>query len=182
MRQLEAASRYGRSIFELAEEKGVSDVLVHELALVRDAMAKRPELLNLLQSPLVSRDEKRSLISGIFGSKSDSLAQDFLILLVEKRRIDLFPAIVDELTAMMNQKRGIEEVSVLTARALHPSIVQLLERALEKMTRKKIVLQLKTDPGILSGAQIRIGNRLIDGTIRTKLNILESHLRTVKVD
>ena len=181
MRLLEVANRYARSVFELAEEKGVVDALSQELAAVREAMQDRPELLHLLKSPLITHEEKCSLIQGILGPKTSSLSQQFLNLLVEKNRIDLFPLIADRLHGAMNEKRGIQEAIVVTARGLHPSILQLIQKALETAMKKKIVIQTDTDPNLLGGVQIRMGNRLIDGTIRAKLETLESQLRNVRV-
>ena len=181
MKPLQIAERYGRSIFELSEEQNQRDTVFQELLTVRQAMENRPELLDLLESPRITRDEKHSLIEGILGPKSSNLAKDFLNLLVDKNRTDLFPFIVDQLQDVIRQKQGIQEVFVVTARELHSSIVQLLERTLEKVTGKKILIQSSVDPALLGGMQIRMGNRMIDGSVRTKLNNLEAQLRNVKV-
>ena len=181
MRPLIIAERYSRSAYQLAEEKGIASALLQELEAVRDAMEARSELLGLLRSPLITRDEKRSLIEGILGPKASSLAREFLNLLVDKNRIDLFPDIVGELKRLTNERQKIQEVTAVSARELHPSILQLLEKALEKNTAKKIILHTEQDPTLLGGIQIHLGNRLIDGTIRSKLNALESQLRLVRI-
>ena len=181
MRPFEIADRYSRSVFELAEAENTTSTIFQELAAVREAMENRPELLHLLQNPLITRGEKRSLIEGILGPKASTLSQQFLNLLVEKKRIDLYPFIVDRLHETLNEKRGIQEAMLITARQLHPSIIQLVQKALETVLRKKVVIQTETDPHLLGGVQIRLGNRLIDGTLRSKLNSLEMQLRNVKV-
>jgi len=181
MKPLQIAERYSRSIFELAEERNQRDIVFQELLTVHQAMENRPELLSLLESPRITRDEKRSLIEGILGPNSSSLSKDFLNLLVDKNRTELFPFIVEKLQDVIRQKQGIQEAFVITARELHSSIVQLLEKTLEKVTRKKILIQSSVDPALLGGMQIRMGNRLIDGSVRTKLNTLETQLRNVKV-
>ena len=173
--------RYSRSIYELAEEKKQHDAVFGELMAVRNAMESRPELLNLLQSPLITRDEKRSLIEGILGPQSSDLSKRFLNLLVAKNRIDLFPFIVDRLQNVIRKKQGIQEVTVITARELHSSIMQLLEKALEKTTHKKILIHAKVEPSIVGGIQLQMGDKMIDGSIRGKLDALETQLRNVKV-
>ena len=178
---LQIVERYSRSIFELSEEQNQRDTVFQELLTVHQAMENRPELLNLLQSPRITRDEKRSLIEGILGPRSSNLSKDFLNLLVDKNRTELFPFIVEQLQDVIRQKQGIQEVFVVTARELHSSIVQLLERTLEKVTGKKILVQSSVDLTLLGGMQIRMGNRMIDGSVRTKLNTLETQLRNVKV-
>lgn len=181
MRPLELADRYGRSIFELAEAENRTDAIFQELAAVREAMKHRPELLQLLQNPFITRGEKCSLIEGILGPKANALSQQFLNLLVEKNRIDLYPFIVDKFHEILNGKQGIQEVTVVTARQLHPSIIQLVQKALEIAIGKKVVIQTGTDLHLLGGLQIRMGHRLIDGTLRSKLNSLDIKLRNVKV-
>ena len=178
---LEVTDRYTRSIFELAEEKGLTASLYQELAAVSGAMGNRPELLNMLRSPIITRNEKRSLIEGILGAKSKSLSQQFLNLLVEKNRIDLFPFIVDRLRGVIQAKQEIQETTVITARQLHPSIIQLIQKALETVIHKKVLIRTETDAELIGGFQIRMGNRLIDSTLRAKLNALGSQLRNVKV-
>lgn len=181
MKPLEIADRYSQSIFELADETGSTGALFQELAAVRDAMSGRPELLNLLQNPLITRAEKRSLIEGILGPKAHTLAQQFLNLLVEKNRIDLYSVIIERLHLKINERQGLQEATTITARELHPSILQLIQRALEKVTAKKIAIRTETNPELIGGIQIRMGNRLIDGSLRAKLNGLETQLKLMKV-
>ncbi|OGW86442.1 MAG: ATP synthase F1 subunit delta [Omnitrophica bacterium RIFCSPHIGHO2_02_FULL_46_11] len=177
----EIVNRYSRSVFELAEEKGVTDALFQELSAVHEATRNRPELLNLLQSPLITRGEKRALIEGILGSKANSLSRQFLNLLVQKNRTDLFPFIVEQLQDLMNKKHNVQEATVVTARELHPSIIQLIQKALEGLFKKKVTIETDTDPDLIGGLQIRLGNRLIDGTLRAKLNALHAQLKNVRV-
>ena len=181
MRPLVIAERYSRSAYELAEEKGIAGSFLQELQAVRDAMEVRSELMSLLKSPLITHDEKRSLIEGILGPKASSLAQEFLNLLVDKSRIDLFPDIVGELERLSNERDKIQEITAVSARELHPSILQLLQKALEKITAKKIILHMEHDSALLGGIRIHLGNRLIDGTLRSKLNALETQLRTARI-
>ena len=178
---LQIVDRYSRSIFELAEAHKQRDAVFQELLAVRNAMESRPELLSLLKSPLITRVEKSSLIEGILGRNSTGLSKQFLNLLVDKNRMDLFPFIIDQLQDVIRKQQGIQEVAIITARELHSSIVQLLEKALEKITGKKMMIESEVDPKILGGIQIKMGNRMIDGSIRAKLNTLETQLRNVKV-
>ncbi len=181
MKPLEIVDRYARSVFEMAEQASSTDRVFGELTAVRTAMQARPKLLNLLESPMITAIEKKSLIEGILGPKSSPLSQNFLNLLVRKNRIDLFPDIVERLHKTVDKKNNVQEATVVTARELHPSIIQLVQKALETALKKKIVIQTDQNPDLLGGIQIQIGNRLIDGTLRAKLNALSSQLRNVRV-
>src|SRR3989338_4811934 len=158
MRPLAIAERYSRSVLELAEEKGDTKNIFQELIAVRDAMAARSELLSLLRSPLITKDEKHALIEGVLGPEASSVSKHFLNLLVDKGRIDLFSDIVDQLENAIHKREGIQEVAVVTARELHESILQLLEKALRKTTGKTILIESKIDPSLLGGIQIHLGN------------------------
>lgn len=181
MKLFSIAERYSRSVFELAEEKGGSKAAFQELLAVKDAMHERPELLQLLQNPFITKEEKHSLIEGILGTDASIISKHFLNLLVDKHRIDLFPTIVDQLQNAIHEREGVQEVTIVTARQLHESIIQLLEKALQKTTGKKILIESEIDSSILGGIQIKIGNRLIDGSVRSKLDTLETKLRNAKV-
>ena len=180
MKALELVDRYTKSVFELAGTETEVDLLRSELVLFSEIMTIRPELMDLLQSPLISRSEKRSLLEGIRPDTS-SLGERFLTLLVEKRRMDLLPAIVRRLQVMLDEQRGIQETRVITHRPLDPSTVPLIEKALAQAVGKKVACQYETDEQILGGIQIYMGNRLIDGTIRRKLNELRAQFKAIKV-
>ncbi len=181
MKPLEIVDRYARSVFEMAEQSASTDRMFSELTAVRNAMQTRPKLLSLLESPMITAIEKKSLIEGILGPKSSPLSQNFLNLLVRKNRIDLFPDIVERLHKTVDKKNNVQEATVVTARELHPSIIQLVQKALETALKKKIVIQTNQNPDLLGGIQIQVGNRLIDGTLRAKLNVLSAQLRNVRV-
>ncbi|OGX04793.1 MAG: ATP synthase F1 subunit delta [Omnitrophica bacterium RIFCSPLOWO2_12_FULL_50_11] len=185
MKPYQIVDRYARSVFELAEEQGKSETFAHEIDVLSRAMRNQPKFLDLLENPLVTREEKRALIKNILTVEAvhepPLLLERFLTLLVEKGRIDLFSAMARQLHNKLNEKRGVQEATAVTARRLDPNVVELLKKALEKMTAKKIVLNLQADPSLLGGVRICLGNRLLDGSLRTKLDSLDSQLTMAKV-
>jgi F-type H+-transporting ATPase subunit delta len=181
MKDAHAADRYARPIFELAEAEGTSDALVHELVVLDLAMRKEPKFLLLLTNPLITRKEKHVFLEQVLGKKVNVLTKRFLMLLIEKGRVELLPVLVKKLKLLHNQKQGNLEATVVSAKPVDSALEAQLKKTLEQVTQKKILLTLETDRHFIGGAQIRIGNHLIDGTIRTKLDQLKSRLRTVKV-
>ena len=185
MKPFHIADRYARSVLELAEEQGKSETLAHEIAVLSDAMRSQPRFLDLLENPLVTREEKRALIKNILSVEAvqepPPLLERFLTLLVEKGRIDLFSAVAKQLHDKLNEKRGVQDATAVTARRLDSNLVEQLKNALEKMTAKKIVLNVQADPSLLGGVRICLGNRLLDGSLRTKLASLDSQLTLAKV-
>ncbi len=181
MKEIEAADRYARAIFELAEEKRTTEALVCELDLVSSAATKNRQFLELLLSPFVKLEEKQALIQAVLGQGSGVLSSRFLTLLALKKRLALLPVIVEQLQIRLNRKNGIKEVTVVSGRELNSEAQQKLQETLEQKIRMKILMHLKTDARLIGGVQVRIENRLIDGSIRASLNQLGSRLKTVKV-
>jgi len=181
MRQFQASDRYMRSFLELAEAKGKADALISELESLGQTVRKHPRLMKLLQNPLVNRREKHGLIQKAANQKMSPLVDRFLMLLVDKRRIDLFPLIVERVREVLNEKLGIQEATVVSAHKLDSQSSQGLKKVLETITNKKIVLETQTDPDLLGGVQVKLGNRLIDGSLRTRLEALRTQLQTAKV-
>ena len=180
MQTLELVDRYAKSVFELAENEGAQEALQSELSSLVGILRAKPQLLGLFQNPLLSRDEKHALIEGISPEKS-SLVERFLMLLVEKSRVNLLPDITEHLQELIDEEKGIEEAKVITARPLDSSLRPLIEKTLARLTGKKISIQTETDTNLLGGIQIHIKNRLIDATIRRKLDDLGAQLKQVKV-
>ena len=181
MKEFQAVERYSRSVFELAEEKHLAETLVIELGALKTAMEKQPQFLGLLRNPLVSRDEKRVVVHKALGTQASPLVAQFLALLIKKGRINLFPSIVERLHGLLNEKKGYQEATVVAARDLGSQLLQKIRGALEKVLKKKVLVEFQKNPLLLGGIQIRVGNRLIDGSLRTKLDTLESQLKAVKI-
>lgn len=180
MQTLDLVDRYAKSVFELAEDKGGEEALQSELASLVGILKAKPQFLNLFQNPLLSREEKNALIEGISPEKS-SLVERFLMLLVEKSRVNLLPDITERLQELIDEEKGVEKATVITARPLDPALRPGIEKTLARLTGKKITIQTETDAKLLGGIQIHIKNRLIDATIRRKLADLGMQLRQAKV-
>lgn len=180
MKTLELADRYAQSVFELAEDQGETEALRSELGTLTQIVTERPEIMELFQSPLITQDEKFALVEGIQPERS-SLFEHFLMLLIERRRVDLLSPILARLAHLSDQKRGLEHVTVVTARPLDQDLVPKLQNVLERLTGKEVVCETKTDPALIGGMQIHFKNRLIDGTVRQKLGELANRLKKTKV-
>ena len=178
---IEVANRYTQALFELASDRDEAGSVYEKLKAVMDSMNERPELLRLFQSPLISRQEKHALVEGILCPGSTSLAGRFLNLLVRKNRVELLGEIVGQLEILMNEKKGVAKATIVAARELTENLIESIKRALEHRSKKKVVCAFETDPTLLGGVQIRMGNRLIDGTLRAKLNELNQQLKNIKV-
>lgn len=181
----DVARCYARAIFELAEEKKVSEMVLLELQSIADALSNvgayhdTPPLFNLFRSPVIGKPEKKALLERLFGGGKDTLAKRLLYVLIDRGRTDLISTIVKQFEKLLNESKGFVEADVYSAREISEELFETIRRALERKLSKKVVCKTSTAPELIGGIQVRIGNRMIDGSIRTKLNELHLQLHSI---
>ena len=175
------ASRYARALADatlgpqaVLEPKRV----VEELRGFGEALASSPELSIALTSPAISPARKRAVIDRIANALSLSrIPRNFLKVLVDHRRTGALDEIVDALEKLMDERLGILQVDVASARRLNDAQQAALVRELESSTGKKIWLKQSVDSDLIGGLVARIGSTVYDGSVRGKLEVLERRLR-----
>jgi F-type H+-transporting ATPase subunit delta len=171
------AKRYARAILDVAKERGELDRVEQELHAVAELWSALPELRAILRHPTISRERKRRAVEEAFRGRVTDLVLRFLIVLIEKGRfgaIEEIARIYDELT---DEYQGIARVSVTAWAPLEEAERAALVAKLQKFTdRPKIVLRETVDPEILGGLVVRVGDQVIDGSIRGRLQTLRERL------
>ncbi len=171
------ASRYARALYELGAESSQLETLSQDIARVAEAYKSSSELRGALENPLVSRESRRAVMSEIGERLAlGQLAKNTVMLLLDRRRIKLIPAIAQRLHEMSDSKKGIVRAEVTTAVPLADSFYLRLEAQLTKMTGKKVTVDRKEDPSIIGGVITRIGDTIYDGSIRNRLEGLKNSL------
>jgi len=171
----EIARVYADALFEVAEEKGKLDEIHEQLAEFADAMAGNRELQVFFFSPYFSSAEKREGIAKAISGADEELV-NFLELLAEKHRM---PAIFrirrrfDELWA--KAKRRLE-VTLTSAVELDQGVVDKVGEEIARQTDRKIDLSSEVDPDILGGLVLRVGNMVLDASLRAKLEKLRKEV------
>lgn len=169
-----AAKRYAQAAFELARDRGELDAWERDLASLRDVLASR-EALAFVSSRKVPREAKEDFIRRAAGDLSP-LVWNLVRLLNQRRRLELLPQIVERFQELLDEERGIEHVQVLTAVEMSPDERDALRKRLSDMTGKQVEMQAFVEPEILGGLVARIGDRLIDGSTKSKLLALKRQL------
>jgi F-type H+-transporting ATPase subunit delta len=169
-----AAKRYAQAVFDIAREKGEFDRWVEDLQAIVDLVAL-PGVLDVLASSRVPSEVKvRVLRSGL--ADVSPLASNLAHLLVDKGRIGLTEQVRDEYLRLLDEHRGVAKAVVITAVPLSDDEGRAVVQRLKELTGKEIVLETRVEPGILGGLVARVGDRLIDGSTRTRLLELRSRL------
>jgi F-type H+-transporting ATPase subunit delta len=171
------ARRYAAALREIGEELRQLDTLNTEISNVAELYEGSAELRIALESPLVDHASKRAIVATLAKRLAvGQIAQNTLALLVDRRRIKTLPAIAKFLREMTDKKRGVLRAEVTTAVPCSDDYYERLKVQLEKMTGKTVVVERQVDPQIISGVVTRIGDRVFDGSVRTRLQTMRDML------
>ena len=164
------AGRYAAALFGLARDQRSLDAVGVSLATVERALAESADFATLTRSPLIARaDAERGVGVAADGLGVDPLTRNFLLVLARGRRLAALPAIIREYRAMAADARGEATAQVTAARALSEAQQEQLRDLLRAKLRRAVALDVRVDPAILGGLVVKVGSRLIDSSIRTKL-------------
>jgi F-type H+-transporting ATPase subunit delta len=177
----EAAPKYAKALFELGERDGKLDAFSEQLKLVATVFKTHGELSQFMLHPQVKSEVKKETLQKIFGQDIDKIILNFLMLLVDRRRISGINNIWNAFRQLFNADKNIEEAEVTTAVALTEAVQAALQQKLSKVTGKNMVLQTKVNPSIVGGVVIRIGDKLIDGSIVRQLADIRRVLTSSKL-
>jgi F-type H+-transporting ATPase subunit delta len=168
------ARRYAKALFETVRDaKQPLETACHDLASVA-SLIEHGELRRILEHPALPLDEKKKLLSALW-SGSPPVAR-LVDLLLERRRLALIPAIERSFVTLSNAHRGLDTAEVVSARPIDPSQTSALRQALERISGLKVEMNVREDPGILGGVLVKMGGRVFDGTVRSRLTSLRKHL------
>jgi F-type H+-transporting ATPase subunit delta len=174
MRIEAAAKRYAQAAFDIARETDELDRWVEDLRAIAD-LAAQPGVVEVLASSRVPFEVKERLLRSGLADVSP-LALNLARLLVQKGRIALAGQVRDEYQRLLDEYRGMAQALVLTAVPLSEDEERAVAQRLRELTGKEIVLEGRVAPEILGGLVARVGDRLIDGSTRTRLLELRRQL------
>jgi F-type H+-transporting ATPase subunit delta len=177
MRSTAAARRYARALFVLAQETGAIEPVRAELAGVATQLEETPELRAALFRPLHPVAERRAVLRSVAQRQSLSRnVQNFLLLLIDQRRIVDFDAIVAEYERLADEAAGRLAAEVIAASPLRDDQRERLRRALSARVGSDVELAVKVDPALIGGAIAKVGGLVFDGSLRTQLAQLRDNL------
>ncbi len=167
----EIAEVYGRALFEVASEHGTTDEIREQLGQFADALDANRDLAIYFFSPYFSTQEKKDGLAKLLDGGDDALV-NFLELLIEKHRMPAIFRIRRYYDSLWEQAHQILPVQIATAIALDEGVAKQLGEQIEKTTGQRIELTATVDPDILGGIVLRVGNSILDASIRNRLENL----------
>ena len=172
------AGRYAIALFELARDGKSVDAVSTDLASLRRAMETSPDLARLVRSPVFSAaDHAKALTAILEKMGANALTVRFVLLLAQKRRLFVLTQIIAAYEHLVAKSRGETEAEVTAARALSDGEITELKSVLKSKLGKEPRLHAKVDPALLGGLVVKIGSRMIDSSLRTKLDGLRAVMK-----
>lgn len=169
------ARRYATAIFEIAVEHGNVDRWRDDVRQIAEYFGNR-RLLFVLREPKIPADRKTAIVRDLLAAKIQPEALNAALLLVERGLADLAPAIAAHFEKLYNDYRGQAVAQVTTAIPLDDDLRAQITGELRQMTGKRILLEERVDPSILGGAIARVGDTLIDGSLRRRFILLRQQI------
>lgn len=168
--------RYAESLFDLAIEENKVDKYLEDIKLVDEILHSDRKIVQFFSHVLVENDVKYQLLEKSFGQNVDKYVLNFLKLLVQSRRIRYIDDIVKCYIDLSNEHLGIEQGIIYSPYEISDKQIKDIEKAISQKENKKVTLQVKLDPSLLGGIKVQISNRVYDGTIKNKVEMLKKEL------
>lgn len=174
------AARYAKAVFELAKESNAIAALEGDVATLSTALSESDDLKALITSPVYSREEMETAITAI--AKKAGLT-DFvsstLALMAQNRRLFALPQLVAALSALLAEERGEVTAEVVSAKALTKTQTTKLAKTLSETFGKDVNINATVDEALIGGLVVKVGSKMIDTSIASKLNSLQNAMKEV---
>lgn len=172
------AGRYATAVYELAREQGVVDAVSADLAALGRALGESPDLARLVKSPVFGAAEQvRALTPVLAAIGLSPLSTKFVLTVARKRRLSALEAIIAAFERLVARARGETEAEVTAARPLKDNEISELKAVLKARLGREPRLSTRVDPALLGGLVVKVGSRMIDTSLRTKLDGLRAAMR-----
>jgi F-type H+-transporting ATPase subunit delta len=167
---------YARALFEIARAEGTLDEVEDELFRFARSYENSDELRNALTDDQIPAARRQSIIEDLLGGKATSTTTQLVSMVVGSGRARDLPAIIDKLVARASSAKNLEVAEVRTAVALTADQQARLQAALVNATGKQVNLKVVVDPSVIGGVVATVGDTVIDGSVRTRIDQLKSRL------
>jgi len=169
------ARPYAEAVFKLASESNSLAAWADAIANI-DGVVADSRVQACISDPKVSAQQLEGLVLGVVGDKLTGDARNFVQVLVQNSRLDLMPLIRTHFEALKREKEGVLEAKIISALAMNDAQVKLLVAQLEAKYQRKVTAQVETDASLIGGVKIVVGDKVIDATVRGKLDAMAAAL------
>lgn len=174
------AGRYAAALFELAKDQKQIETVEADVKTFQSMLDSSEDLRRLVRSPVIPADGQLRALTTLLGKAGISgLTSNFIKLLTRNRRLFAVADILRTFRALLARERGEVNADVATAHALTPAQMQVLSDSLKASIGKNVQINTRVDPHLLGGLIVKVGSRMIDSSLRTKLNNLKVAMKGI---
>jgi F-type H+-transporting ATPase subunit delta len=170
------ASRYASALFELAQEEKKEALFRDQIKFVLQSLEAHPELLNLMNKTQVSKDEKRKLLDQLYAPYVDAYILQIMKLTVDKQRQRILPYVFRAYLRLHNEHFNIIEAIAYSVDPLTPDEILALEQDLSEKEQQTVTISNRLDKSLVSGIKLSYGDKIIDGSMKGRLEQLRTTL------
>ncbi len=167
---------YAGVLLDLAEQAGRTDAIADEVEQLMELLRADPGLRRLIACRAIRREERSAMLSRLFEGRVDDVLYRLIRVLNDKDRLTALPAVLGAFDEMLVERKGIVEADVFVARRLEESELAEVKASLERALGKEVVVHPYVDESLIGGLKIRVGDRLIDGSVATQLRRMRQKL------
>ena len=174
------AQRYATAVYDIAKESKKVKAIEADLDALQDALATSEDFRNLIHSPIYTRDQQSGAMSALAKKMglSPTMANT-LALMASKRRLFVLPQLISTLRGIIADEKGEVTAEVTSAKALTKAQADKLAKSLKASTGKTVTLNQTVDESLIGGLIVKVGSKMIDTSIRSKLNSLQNAMKEV---
>jgi F-type H+-transporting ATPase subunit delta len=169
------AVTYARSLLELAQERNLASPIGEELQGIRDVLEANPTFGEFLRDPAVGAEERTGVVDRVLRTRVDPLLGNFLAVLGLHGRLGLLDQIAAAYDDLLDELLGKVEVDVTVARQLTPAELEQVRQRVGSALKKDAVVHQYVDDSIIGGLVLRVGDKLIDASVRSQLETMRRH-------
>lgn len=173
--------RYALALFDTGQELEKVDDFKEELNTIIDILNKEPELVSILEHPKISKKDKKELVKSVFGESISEEMKNFFYIIIDKGRERNIFDINKEYKSLYNENKNIIEAVAVTAVPMKEDSQNKLSVILSEKLGKNVKIENEVDKSILGGVLLKMGNKVIDGTIKGRLESMEKTIKGAKV-
>ena len=174
------AERYAIALFDLADERKALDEVAGDLRGLRDLIGESADLKRLIRSPVLARSAQGKAIDALAARIAlQPLTRNFLGLLAQNRRLFALPEMIARFLATLAFRRGEVTAEVVAAQELTPRQLDTLGDQLRKAVGQKVAVDVRVDPSLLGGLVVKLGSRMVDASLKSKLHRLEMAMKGI---
>lgn len=173
--------RYATALFEISKEANALAQYEAEVKTIVEAIKQTPDFITLLEDAKVSKEEKISLIENIFGDKVSDAIVGLMVLMVRKSRETSILEVLEGFLDMVKKEAGIVKATVTSAIALSQTQLEQIQSKIEASTNSKVELETIIDESIIAGLIIKVADKVVDASIKGKMQTLKKQLSDIRL-